>query len=54
MKKLLFIGNVRYRFNSFALSSSVAAHKLEIEFHIAGNRKIEGVSADAEIVCVCN
>ena len=34
---MLFIGNVGYRFNSFALSSSVAAQKLGIEFHIAGN-----------------
>ena len=37
MKKLLFIGNIGWRFNSFALSSSIAAHKLGIEFHIAGN-----------------
>ena len=34
--KLLFIGNVGYRFNSFAYSSSLAAKHLGIEFHIAG------------------
>lgn len=35
LKKLLFICNVGYRFNAFAYSSSIAAKKLGIEFHIA-------------------
>jgi len=35
--KLLFIGNVGYRFNSFVLSSALAAQQLGIEFHVAGS-----------------
>lgn len=35
--KLLFIGNVGYRFNSFVMSSSMAAKELGIEFHVAGS-----------------
>lgn len=34
--KLLHIGNVGYRFNSFAYSSAMAAKELGIEFHVAG------------------
>lgn len=35
MMKILFIQNIAYRFNSFAYSSALAAHNLNIEFHIA-------------------
>ena len=35
--KLLFIGNVGHRVNSFLFSSAAAAKKLGIEFHVAGS-----------------
>lgn len=35
--KLLFIGNVGYRFNAFAYSSAMAAKEIGVEFHIAGS-----------------
>lgn len=37
MKKLLYILNVAPRVNSFSYASMIAAQKLGIEFHIAGN-----------------
>lgn len=52
MKKVLYLGNVGYRFNSFAYANSVVANKLKMEFHCAaswtGYDKLEDKYEDEE------